>query len=118
MTTLAPLSADKLAQRCDPARLGFATTDEAPPMSAGIAQERALAALRFAIETRAPGFNVFLLGEPGCGGHRFVARLLADAALRAAMPSDLCYVYNFADSNRPRLLIVPPGRCVALKADM
>jgi predicted ATP-dependent protease len=118
MTTLAPLSADKLAQRCDPAQLGFATTDEAPTASAGIAQERALAALRFAIETRAPGFNVFLLGEPGCGRHRFVARLLADAALRAATPPDLCYVYNFADSNRPRLLILPPGRGAALKADM
>jgi len=119
MTTAAPLSPEQLARRCDPAQLGFATTDEVPTApTTGIAQERALAALRFAIETRAPGFNVFLLGDPGCGRHRLVARLLADEALHAAVPPDLCYVYNFSDSNRPRLLILPAGRGAALKADM
>ncbi|NWG32231.1 MAG: AAA family ATPase [Rhodocyclaceae bacterium] len=118
MTAPAPLPADQLAQRCDPAQLGFATTAEAPARSSGIGQERALAALRFAIETRAPGFNAFLLGEPGCGRHRLVARLLAEQAPQQAVPPDLCYVNNFADGNRPRLLILPPGRGARLKADM
>ncbi len=118
MTLPAPLSAEQLAQRCDPAQLGFATTDDAPTASPGIAQERALAALRFALETPAPGFNAFLLGEPGCGRHRLVARLLASEAANKAVPPDLCYVYNFSDSNQPRLLILPPGRGATLKADM
>ncbi|MDI6748746.1 MAG: AAA family ATPase [Rhodocyclaceae bacterium] len=118
MTVPAPLSPDQLSRRCDPAQLGFATTADAPAASSGITQERALAALQFAIETRAPGFNVFLLGEPGCGRHRLVARLLAEQAPRQAVPPDLCYVYNFADSNRPRLLILPSGRGARLKADM
>ncbi|MFN3884419.1 MAG: Lon protease family protein [Rhodocyclaceae bacterium] len=118
MTTPTPLSADQLAKRCDPAQLGFATTAETAATPSGIPQERAVAALRFAIETRAPGFNVFLLGEPGCGRHRLVARLLAERAPTETVPPDLCYVYNFADSNRPRLLILPPGRGARLKADM
>ncbi|WP_126446546.1 Lon protease family protein [Sulfuricystis multivorans] len=118
MTVPAPLSPDQLGQRCDPAQLGFATTDEVLLSPAGIAQQRARAALHFALETRAPGFNAFLLGEPGYGRHRLVARLLDELAPRQAVPPDLCYVYNFADSNRPRLLILPPGRGARLKADM
>ena len=45
-------------------------------------------------------------------------RLLEARAATEAIPGDLCYVNNFAEPNRPRLLQLPAGRGARLKADM
>ncbi|MCX8087090.1 MAG: AAA family ATPase [Rhodocyclaceae bacterium] len=113
-----PLPAERLCRRCDPASLGFATTAELEDTVESIDQARAIAAIRFAIDIKRPGFNLFVLGTPGSGRHATVMRLLAEKAAGEPVPDDLCYVNNFAEPNRPRLLSLPAGRGARLKADM
>ena len=113
-----PLDADLLCHRCDPAGLGSAPAGGLPPADAAFGQERAVEAVRLAVDTGHPCFNLFVLGEPGSGRHGLVRRLLEQRA--AAMPaaSDWCYVYHFAEPHRARVLTLPGGRGASLRRDM
>jgi len=118
MSAPAPLPPERLCRRCDPAALGFATTAELVDAVDSVDQARAIEALHFAIDVKRQGFNAFVLGEPGSGRHATVMRLLAGKAAGEPVPDDLCYVNNFAEPVRPRLLALPAGRGARLKADM
>ena len=115
-----PLTLDPrlLLRRCDPALLDFETTAELDDAVDIVGQSRALDAVRFGIDIKQPGFNLFVLGEPGSGRHAVVRRLLEARAGCEPAPSDWCYVNNFADLNKPRLLRLPPGRGGRLRHDM
>ena len=113
-----PLTPEQLCRRCDPAQLGFATTAEVTESVEIVDQSRAIDAVGFGIAVKRPGFNLFVLGEPGSGRHSAVRRLLEARAASEAIPGDICYVNNFAEPNRPRLLQLPAGRGARLKADM
>lgn len=113
-----PLDPQLLFRRCDPASLDFATTDDLPDESDSLGQERAAGAVRFALSIDHPGYNLFVLGEPGSGRHALVQRLLDERADPARWPSDWCYVHNFSDAAKPRLLRLPAGRGAQLHGDM
>ncbi|MDD5248938.1 MAG: ATP-binding protein [Rhodocyclaceae bacterium] len=118
MTDFRLLAPDELCRRCDPAQFHFATTAELEDGIDIIGQERALDAARFAIAIKRPGFNLFVLGEPGSGRHVSMRRLLTAKAAAEAPPDDWCYVNNFAESEQPRLLRLPSGRGQRLRQDM
>ena len=118
MSQIQPLDAQLLLRRCDPALLDFETTDELSNSADIVGQSRALDAVRFGIDIKQPGFNLFVLGEPGSGRHAAVRRLLEEKAAGEPAPSDWCYVNNFSNTNKPRLLCVPSGRGGQLKRDM
>lgn len=113
-----PLPADKLIARCNPGSLGFDTTDSLAEWHHGLGQGRAEEALRFALAMRQPGYHVFVLGEPGSGRHATVRRVVDELAAKRPVPQDLCYVHNFDDPLRPRLLRLPAGLGAALHHDM
>lgn len=118
MSPVPPLTAEQTLKRCDPDSLGFATTADLTPSNGTFGQARADEALRFGMEMRAPGYNIFVLGPPGLGRYSVVQRLLGVQAAQGVCPADLCYVNNFDDANRPHLLKLPPGRGALLKRDM
>jgi predicted ATP-dependent protease len=118
MPPIPSLEASALLRRCDPSLLGFETTAELSDAADVVGQSRALGAVRFGIDIKQPGFNLFVLGEPGSGRHAAVRRLLEEKAAGEPAPNDWCYVNNFTDPNRPRLLRLPPGRGGQLKRDM
>ena len=118
LSAVHPLPADKLVFRCNPGSLGFETTDSLAELHDGLGQGRAEEALRFALAMRQPGYHVFVLGEPGSGRHATVRRVLDELAAKRAVPHDLCYVHNFDDPLRPRLLRLPAGLGAALRHDM
>ena len=103
---LAPLAPHQLSRRCDPATLDFETTAELPDYADGLGQERAAEAVRFAFAVDHPGYNLFVLGEPGSGRHALIERLLGEHARSetVAAPSDWCYINNFAEASKPRVL--------------
>ncbi len=113
-----PLPPQSLYRPVDPALLDFSTTADLPETSGSFGQARAEEAVRFAVEIRHPGYNVFVLGEPGSGRHFAVRRLLEERAASEPVPSDWCYVNNFDEANRPRVLKLPAGRGAQLKRDM
>ncbi|MBM4180017.1 MAG: AAA family ATPase [Betaproteobacteria bacterium] len=112
------LDVSALYRRCDPEQFDFKTTAELTATTEIVGQRRAVDAVRLGIEMHRPGYNLFVLGEPGSGRHCAVRRLLEGTASGEAVPSDWCYVYNFAEANKPRLLRVPAGRGGQLREDM
>lgn len=113
-----PLEPQLLSRPCDPALLDFATTTELPDTADGFGQSRAEEAVRFAIDIRRPGYNLFVLGEPGSGRHFAVRRLLEERAAHEPAPGDWCYVNNFDEPQTPRALRMPAGRGAQFERDM
>jgi lon-related putative ATP-dependent protease len=118
MPPIPSLDAQFLLRRCDTALLDFETTAELTDSADVVGQSRALDAVSFGIDIKQPGFNLFVLGEPGSGRHAAVRRLLEAKAAGEPAPSDWCYVNNFADPNKPRLLRLPSGRGGQFRHDM
>ena len=118
MAELKPLEAQALCRRCDPESLAFQTTDDVADLTDSLGQERAIEAARFAIDMSHPGYNLFVLGEPGSGRHTSVRRLLEERAAATAQACDWCYVNDFAESNKPRAMKLPAGRGEKLRRDM
>ena len=118
MTDLKPIDAQALYRPCDPALLDFETSDQLPPLDEIFGQVRAVDAVRFAIDIARPGYNLFVLGEPGSNRHEDVRTLLQAKAATQPAPDDCCYVNNFADNQSPRVLTLPAGRGAELRHDM
>jgi len=112
------LDPDALYRRCDPASLGFSTTDELDDPGLAVGQERAVEALDFGVRIRKDGFNVFVLGPSGSHRHAIVEEFLRNRAPTPPECPDWCYVHNFDDERKPIALKLPPGRGTALKTDM
>ena len=61
----AELPAGALSRPCDPSSFQFETTNELPDLQDVIGQPRALRALELGSEVAGPGYNIFVLGQPG-----------------------------------------------------
>lgn len=118
MTNLTPLAPGLLFTPCDPESLGFRTTADLPDLEDSFGQARAHEAIRFSMGVLRPGFNPFVLGEPGSGRHATVRRILDAQCARQLPPGDWCYVNNFSDPSCPRALPLPAGRGAQLRDDM
>ena len=112
------LTPDQLRRRCDFSGLTFETTDDLDDFKGLLGQPRAVAAVEFGIGIDREGFNVFAHGAPGTGKHSAVQQFLQDKAADESVPPDTCYVNNFEQPHRPRLLQVPAGRGVELQQAM
>ena len=117
-TSLAALPADALYRRCDPATLGFEDTSEIEDAARLVGQDRARAAVAFAIGIDREGFNLFVMGPPGSGKHSLVRDFLAHRPAGREPPGDWAYVNNFADPHKPIALCLPAGRAAALEDDL
>ena len=104
------LTADQLYHACNPDTLAFNNTTELEPLLVPLGQERALEAIEFGVEIERDGFNLFVLGAPGLGKHRVVEQILAKRGQLRAPLYDWCYVNNFDDPQKPRLLKLPAGK--------
>jgi ATP-dependent Lon protease len=113
-----PLPPERLRWRCDMGALRFTTTADVEPVGGVIGQDAAVEALRFGLETRAPGQNVFVRGLVGTGRLTLVRQLMEE--MRTVCPSsdDRCYVHNFMEPERPRLIVLPPGKGHAFRRRM
>ncbi len=114
----APLAPEALYTACDLSRLPFVTTAELTPVDYVVGQDRAVAAIRFAIGMRHDGYNLFALGTEGTGKYTVVRRFLDKAAADESVPTDWCYVNNFAEPHRPLAISLPPGQACTLRSDM
>ena len=72
-----------------------------------IGQQRAIDAIRFGIEMRKDGYNIYVLGPIGSNRHKRVENLVAEEAKARGAPPDWCYVNNFSTPERPRSLRFP-----------
>ena len=103
------LSPDRLARRCDPDRFDFETTAELHDGTGIVGQDRAVRAIRFGVGIRNEGFNIFALGSDDTDKRTLVRRFLEERAAGEPPPDDVCYVNNFAEPHKPRVLRLPAG---------
>ncbi len=114
----AGLSPDKLRWHCDPARIPFETTANIEPTATDMGQERALRALRMGVELTASGYNLFVCGLSGTSRGGMIVRMIEDLHPQTEPAPDRCYVNNFKNADRPRLLTLPRGLANAFKKEV
>jgi lon-related putative ATP-dependent protease len=103
---------------CDPASLGFASTETLEAPIAIIGQNRALKALQFGLQIQNSGFNIYAAGMPGTGKMTAITGFLERVAKEKETPADWCYVHNFDDPYRPKALKLAAGQAVQFQRDM
>jgi lon-related putative ATP-dependent protease len=112
------LPPEKLRWHCDPARIPFETTAEVEPSTGDSGQDRALRALRMGVELTAPGYNLFVCGLSGTSRGGMIVRMIEDMQPESEIAPDRCYVNNFKNSDRPRLLTLTRGQANAFKKEV
>src|SRR3989338_148160 len=112
------LAPEALTRTFDSAQFNFAITDDLEPFRGVLGQERAVEALQFGVAMPRPGYNVFVMGEPGTGRFSFVKRYLKAEGKRLQTPADWVYVNNFDEPREQRALELPAGSAGAFIADI
>jgi lon-related putative ATP-dependent protease len=112
------LPAGKLRWTCDPARIPFETTAEIEPTSGDLGQDRAQRALRMGVEMRASGYNLFVCGLSGTSRGGMIVRMVEELHPQSEPAPDRCYVNNFKNQDRPRLLTLPRGMANAFRKEV
>ncbi len=75
-----------------------------------LGQQRAVDAIRFGMQMERHGYNIFVLGPLGSHRHKLATELARERAAEQGAPDDWCYINNFADPERPRVLRLPAGK--------
>jgi lon-related putative ATP-dependent protease len=112
------VSTNELRKSCDLQPVGFETSADFPAETQRLGQQRAVDAIRFGIQIRDDGHNVFVLGPPGSNRHGLAEELAKERAASQSPPGDWCYVNNFGDPERPQYLHFPAGRGRQFRKDM
>ncbi|HEU5317114.1 MAG TPA: Lon-like protease helical domain-containing protein, partial [Chloroflexota bacterium] len=112
------LRLDQLRWRCEPASLGFATTDEVAPVETTVGQERGAGAIALGLAVPVAGYNIYVAGGTGTGRTTAVRHEVAHAAARKPPAPDWCYLHNFAEPARPVAVELPAGEGPALARDL
>ncbi|TPQ25598.1 ATP-binding protein [Methylomonas koyamae] len=83
--------------------------DAAGPYSGILGQNRAQSALAFGIAMKAPGYNIFVMGNPGTGRLSMVSHHLTAYAEQQESPLSYAYVENFENPREPVAVELPSG---------
>jgi lon-related putative ATP-dependent protease len=94
------------------------TTETLNPSEEIFGQERAQKALRFGLEIREKGFNIYVAGMPGTGRKTAVKKLVKELAKTEPKADDWIYVNNFVNPYEPNAIRLPPGMSSRFKTDM
>ena len=114
MNSVKPLQSTALCWHCDTEQLAFQTTDDLEDLTEILGQARAVEAIGFAVGMRRPGYNLYALGPDGIGKHTVVRRFLEETAAADPAPPDICYVSNFDEPRKPKVLSMPAGMVTAV----
>jgi len=109
---------EQLRWRCTPAMIGVATSDDAPPASEIIGQDRATRAVRVGLEMKEHGYNIFVTGSWGTGRTTTIKRLLSEFEKTPCELTDKCFVHNFRNPDSPALVVLPAGEGSSFREDM
>ncbi len=103
------IAPERLRWSCPEEWLPFRSTREVEPVPDVVGQEDALEALRFGLEMRGAGQNIYVRGLTGTGRMTSLRKLMEQIAPSCNLVPDRCYVHNFSEPDRPRLLTLPRG---------
>lgn len=113
-----PLDITEYRNIYEPEKVHCASTEDMRPMEEIIGQDRALRALKFGLEIREPGFNVYTSGAQGTGRMTAVQSFLDELSKAKPRANDWIYVHNFENQYEPDAISLPAGRGTQFKEDM
>ncbi|HUL11789.1 MAG TPA: AAA family ATPase [Methylococcaceae bacterium] len=114
----AQLAPEQLKAHLAPEDLPFTTTEDLEPFTGVLGQKRAQVAVEFGVSMARPGYNIYVMGEPGTGRLSLVTHYLQTCARHQATPPDWIYLNNFGEPREPFAIQLPAGQGKAFRADM
>ncbi len=118
MVMVQELNYTQARRKCTPGFIACESTLDLEPLIEIIGQERAVQALRFGLDIKEEGFNVYVAGMPGTGKKTAIMTYLEQLAKEMSVPPDWCYVWNFEDDEKPNALSLPSGMGSQFRDDM
>lgn len=112
------LNVKDLKNECEIEDFKFKKTTELEPFNGIIGQERAMNAIKTAMQIPQKGFNLYLCGSIGIGKTAYALSVVNNLAKDQPVPNDICYVYNFENPNEPISIVLEPGMGLEFKRDM
>ena len=109
---------EDLRPLCEPSGIEFESSDQLPPGTRHLGQQRAIDAIRLGIQIESDGHNVFVLGPPGSHRHGLAEELAKEHAATRKAQDDWCYITNFTNPEKPHTLSFPTGRGEIFRQDM
>lgn len=116
MSNTLKLPLESLKLNVDLAGFEFPTAPKLPNTILG--QSRAQSALEFGVAMSNPGYNVFVMGEPGLGRLSMVTNHLYDQAKTLPAPPSYAYVDNFSNPREPVSIELPAEHGQTLSKDI
>ena len=94
------------------------TTQDLAPLNDIVGQERAQQAVEFAMGIKEKGYNIYAIGQNGLGKRTMMLRYLNRLNADDRELHDWCYVVNFDETRRPKVLKLPAGTGLGFKKDI
>ena len=101
---------EKFRKEVDLKLVSCESTKDMSPLEKIIGQERAVKALRFGLDIKERGFNIYVAGYPGTGRRTAIKDFLEGISKAKSVPSDWCYVNNFRNPYEPAVIKLPSGK--------
>ncbi|HIG65056.1 MAG TPA: ATP-dependent protease [Methyloprofundus sp.] len=83
-----------------------------------LGQERAQSALAFGVAMQNPGYNIYVMGEPGTGRLSMITNHLTPISQTQETPPSYAYVENFENNREPVAIELPAGQAQAFCKDI
>ncbi|MGZ4969960.1 MAG: Lon protease family protein [Methylobacter sp.] len=116
MSNTTKLPVESLKLHVDLTGFEFPTAPKLPDTILG--QSRAQSALEFGIAMSNPGYNIFVMGEPGLGRLSMITSHLEAQAKTLPAPPSYAYVDNFDNSREPVAVELPAEHGQILSKDI
>ncbi|WP_303969188.1 ATP-binding protein [Sporosarcina ureae] len=114
----AELQPNDLKKVVDYSIFSFDSTEQVEKLTNIIGQQRARSVMNFGLHVNKPGYNLYVAGTEGVGKTSFVTAVVQDFSKKEAKLFDWCYVNNFEDEYKPKVLKLPVGLGNQLKKSM
>jgi lon-related putative ATP-dependent protease len=118
MPEIQELKPEALYRTCDPANLGFVSTNEIEKSTSLVGQGRASKAIDFGMNISHPGYNIFVLGPAGTGKKEYIQEFFNEKAKSDPTPFDWIYVQDFKNPDQPDAIKLPPGMGIEYQKDI
>jgi len=105
----AALAPHDLKRFVDYTMLKFESTEQVERLTDIVGQTRARTVMNFGLHVNKPGYHLYVCGIEGTGKTSFVNSIVNDFAQKDGTLFDWCYVNNFEDAYKPKVLKLPVG---------
>lgn len=108
----------RLKKRCSEKLFNFKTTLDIKDDLGIIGQERAMRAIKSGLSINKKGYNIFASGLVGTGKNSYSEIIANEFSNTKEAPCDWCYVYNFKNKDKPKVIKLNNGEGRKFKNDI